>query len=96
MLARDDDRGVEVFVLRRTSRAAFGAGMYVFPGGKWEISAWVKNLTDEDIVIYGQDFWFAFYDANALAANPDITVIASQPRYAPPRTYGVTLKYSFF
>ena len=34
MLARDDDEGVEVFVLRRTTNAAFGAGMYVFPGGK--------------------------------------------------------------
>jgi 8-oxo-dGTP pyrophosphatase MutT (NUDIX family) len=34
MLARDDEIGVEVFVLRRTSNAAFAAGMYVFPGGK--------------------------------------------------------------
>lgn len=34
MLARDDEDGVEVFVLRRTAKATFGAGMYVFPGGK--------------------------------------------------------------
>ncbi len=34
MIARDDDDGIEVFVLRRTTKAAFGAGMYVFPGGK--------------------------------------------------------------
>jgi 8-oxo-dGTP pyrophosphatase MutT (NUDIX family) len=34
MLARDDAEGVEVFVLRRTTNAAFAAGMYVFPGGK--------------------------------------------------------------
>lgn len=33
LLARDDD-GIEVFVLRRTTNAAFAAGMYVFPGGK--------------------------------------------------------------
>ena len=35
MIVRDaDDDGVEVFVLRRTANAAFGAGMYVFPGGR--------------------------------------------------------------
>lgn len=36
MLVRDaeSDSGVEVFVLRRTGNAAFGAGMYVFPGGR--------------------------------------------------------------
>eukprot|EP01036_Dinobryon_divergens_P054914 gene54914-73366_t len=28
--------GVEVFMLRRTLNAAFGSGMYVFPGGKVE------------------------------------------------------------
>lgn len=28
--------GIEVFMLRRTSRAAFAAGMYVFPGGRVE------------------------------------------------------------
>lgn len=37
MLVRDADdggEGVEVFMLRRTANAAFGAGMYVFPGGR--------------------------------------------------------------
>jgi len=34
LLARDDAEGIEVFVLRRTTKAAFAAGMYVFPGGK--------------------------------------------------------------
>jgi 8-oxo-dGTP pyrophosphatase MutT (NUDIX family) len=40
MLVRDlDDRdGVEVFMLRRTLAAAFGSGMYVFPGGRVETS----------------------------------------------------------
>jgi 8-oxo-dGTP pyrophosphatase MutT (NUDIX family) len=39
MLVRDRDdagSGVEVFMLRRTLAAAFGSGMYVFPGGKVE------------------------------------------------------------
>ncbi len=34
MLLRDSDAGVEVFMLRRTTRATFAGGMYVFPGGK--------------------------------------------------------------
>jgi len=34
MLLRDVDDGVEVFMLRRTTAAAFAGGMYVFPGGR--------------------------------------------------------------
>jgi 8-oxo-dGTP pyrophosphatase MutT (NUDIX family) len=35
MLVRDrPPRGLEVFVLRRTTSAAFAAGMFVFPGGR--------------------------------------------------------------
>ncbi|MBI4882762.1 MAG: NUDIX domain-containing protein [Actinobacteria bacterium] len=34
MLLRDAERGLEVFVLRRTNAAVFARGMYVFPGGK--------------------------------------------------------------
>jgi 8-oxo-dGTP pyrophosphatase MutT (NUDIX family) len=34
MLLRDGLDGLEVFVLRRTSNAAFAGGMYVFPGGR--------------------------------------------------------------
>ncbi len=38
MMVRDrqqsDDPGLEVFMLRRTGKASFGAGMYVFPGGR--------------------------------------------------------------
>jgi len=42
MLVRDDDGGegiggiggIEVFMLRRTLKAAFASGMYVFPGGR--------------------------------------------------------------
>jgi 8-oxo-dGTP pyrophosphatase MutT (NUDIX family) len=30
----DTDEGIEVFMLRRTTAAAFAGGMYVFPGGK--------------------------------------------------------------
>jgi 8-oxo-dGTP pyrophosphatase MutT (NUDIX family) len=34
MLLRNSNDGIEVFMLRRTTTAAFAGGMYVFPGGK--------------------------------------------------------------
>lgn len=34
ILVRDADPGYEIFMLRRTSEAAFAGGMYVFPGGR--------------------------------------------------------------
>ena len=34
MMVRDHDGHLEVFMLRRTGSASFGAGMYVFPGGR--------------------------------------------------------------
>lgn len=34
MLVRDGEQGVQVFMLRRTTAAAFAGGMYVFPGGR--------------------------------------------------------------
>lgn len=36
IIARDIGAGFEIFMLRRTSRAAFASGMYVFPGGQVE------------------------------------------------------------
>jgi len=34
ILVRPADPGFEIFMLRRTSKAAFAGGMYVFPGGR--------------------------------------------------------------
>lgn len=69
---------------------------YTFPNGKWEVAAWGKNLTDEDIIVFGQDFWFSFYDGfTGGVTNPEVMTETSQPRYAEPRTYGVSLSYSF-
>ena len=52
--AADGGGGVEVFMMRRTTRAAFGAGMYVFPGGRVdgvdgadEIAPYCRGLDDE-------------------------------------------------
>ena len=54
MLARDDPGGVEVFVMRRTARAAFAPDVYVFPGGKVdpgdaapELAPFCAGLSDE-------------------------------------------------
>jgi iron complex outermembrane receptor protein len=68
---------------------------YKFADDGWEIAAWGKNLTDEDIVIYGQDFWFSYYDSASYGTNPEIANETAQPRYGDPRTYGVTLSYTF-
>ena len=38
MLLRDTPQGIEVFMLRRTTAAAFAGGMYVFPGGKLDVA----------------------------------------------------------
>ncbi len=38
MLLRDSLSGLEVFMLRRTNNAVFAGGMYVFPGGKVDLT----------------------------------------------------------
>ena len=55
MLVRDSDAGPEVFMLRRTGRASFAAGMFVFPGGRVddvdhadEIEPFCSGLDDDD------------------------------------------------
>jgi 8-oxo-dGTP pyrophosphatase MutT (NUDIX family) len=55
MMVRDGEPGLEVFMLRRTGQAAFGAGMYVFPGGRVddadhadEIAPFCDGLDDAD------------------------------------------------
>ena len=75
MLLRDPDGGgpgMEVFMLRRTGRATFAAGMYVFPGGRvddidhaTEIEPFCDGMTDADasaqlgIESGGLAFWVA-------------------------------------
>jgi iron complex outermembrane receptor protein len=67
---------------------------YSFSNG-WGVSLWGKNLTNENVVIYGQDFWFTFYSGPTAFANLDVITESQQPRYAAPRTFGVTLSKSF-
>ena len=55
MLLRDaieGPSGIEVFMLRRTTRAAFGAGMFVFPGGRVDT---VDDAIDGEACIRGLD-----------------------------------------
>ncbi len=60
MMIRDLDGGdgIEVFMLRRTGRASFGAGMYVFPGGR---------VDDVDGAAAIEPFCRGLDDANASA-----------------------------
>ena len=48
VLARDGVDGLEVLMLRRSSRGAFG-GMWVFPGGKVENDDLDANAADEEL-----------------------------------------------
>lgn len=68
---------------------------YQFGDGQWDLAIWAKNITNENIVIYGQDFWFTFYDTASYLANPDVIDNTAQPRYADPATYGISLSYNF-
>jgi 8-oxo-dGTP pyrophosphatase MutT (NUDIX family) len=54
MVVRDIDggAGIEVFVLRRTSGAAFAAGMFVFPGGRVDA---VDSGTALEPYVHGMD-----------------------------------------
>lgn len=67
---------------------------YEFPSG-WEFTIWGQNLTNENIVQYGQNFWFTFYDGPTAFANLAVIDETSQPRYSDPRTYGITLRKDF-
>jgi iron complex outermembrane recepter protein len=67
---------------------------YRFPNNM-EIRVWGKNLTNENVVTYGQDFWFMFYSLPTAFANPAIFTETAQPRYADPRTFGATLSFKF-
>ena len=72
LLVRDDELGLDVFMLRRTLSAAFASGMYVFPGGRVddadsheELGEICDGLTDEhassllQIPRNGLSFWVA-------------------------------------
>jgi iron complex outermembrane recepter protein len=67
---------------------------YQTPGEKWRFTIWGKNLTDEEIVIYANDFLFFAYSVDDLISVPGAAE-ARIVRYAAPRTYGVTARMSF-
>jgi len=97
-LTRKDAYGLEFndapqFVSK--TKALINASLSYKLASGFEISVWGQNLTNEDIKIYGNDFWFVYYDLATAIANPQVVTGTSQPRFAPPRTYGATLRYSF-
>lgn len=60
----------------------------------WDVQIWGKNLRDEDVVLYGQDFWFSLYGAS-LGDNEELFNASFGPRYVDPRTYGLSVRYRF-
>ena len=62
LLRETSELGVEVFMMRRTTKAAFAGGMYVFPGGavdaedsSYEIAA-IRECFEEAGVLLAQRF----------------------------------------
>jgi hypothetical protein len=51
----------------------------------WEFSIWRQTLTNENIVIYGNDFWFETNGLATAIANPHLLAKASQLPNAAPR-----------
>ena len=64
---------------------------YVADSGMFELSVWGKNLTNELVVIYGQDL----APINFLTGDEPGADLAGSPRYYPPRMYGATLKINY-
>ncbi|NIB39013.1 TonB-dependent receptor [Pseudomaricurvus alkylphenolicus] len=67
---------------------------YTSAEGDWEVSLWGKNITDERYVVYGQDLFPIVYGFGDLGTNP-AAAASTQPRFNPPRTYGITFEKSF-
>lgn len=61
----------------------------------WTVAAWIKNLRDEDITLHGQDFWGSFWANSTTLPGQEYLTLSAQPRYAPPRTSGISLTYDF-
>ncbi|MBT8080308.1 MAG: TonB-dependent receptor [Gammaproteobacteria bacterium] len=55
-------------------------GNVTYGTDQWSISAWLKNLTDEDYLLYNLDLGLAGFIEQV---------------YAPPRTWGVTLRFNW-
>lgn len=59
----------------------------------WAVQLWGKNLTDELVVLYGQDFWFSLYNGASVSADESLFNSSFGPRYTEPRTFGATISY---
>ncbi len=72
IIVRDAEVGFEIFMLKRTSKAAFASGMYVFPGGRVDgddhlhaYDAWRHGPSDEQALQVAAlgDEWRGFWVA---------------------------------
>lgn len=96
MIVRDaagGGAGIEVFMLRRTGNASFGAGMYVFPGGRvdredagTEIAPYCRGLDDaEASARLGIDGGgLAFWVAAVRECFEEAGVLLAEPRNGGP------------
>lgn len=65
---------------------------YLAANERYRVSLWGKNLTDETVIVYGQDLAQFFY-----LSIPQLLegTYVNSPRYNEPRTYGVSLQIYF-
>ncbi len=79
----NDDQNLEVTnadVSKEDGYSVWNANLsYTTDDESWKVSAWVKNLTDEEYRIY----------------NLDLGALGATSFYAPPRWYGVNVSYNF-
>ncbi len=87
--AADEADGVEVFMLRRTARASFGAGMYVFPGGRVDpedgddgLTAYCRGLDDADASaqLGLESGGLAYWVASVRECFEEAGVLLAEPR----------------
>lgn len=82
--SNDPERGIKYDALLNASVT------YIFPSEQWEIQMWGKNLTNEHIAVGSSDYGlFLIPAADFLNGAPSY-----QSHYAPPITWGVTLRFN--
>lgn len=64
---------------------------WTLPTYDWEFSIWVKNLTDERAVEYANDSSVFILSTEQVESGAQ----AFAYNYAPPMTWGISVRYTF-
>ena len=69
-----------------------GSVIYHPANASWDLQLWGKNLTNENYVVFSNNYYF--FAATKVDFAAGVTDV-DRSIFAPPRTYGVTLNYRF-